>query len=56
MSIKRLAPLILGLAAAGSAAAEVKSTAPNGFEVTSTATIAAPPDRVYSALGEVGRR
>src|ERR1700751_4465178 len=54
MSITRLAPLILVLAA-GPAAAEVKSAVPNGFEVTSAATIAAPADRVYSALGEVGR-
>lgn len=55
MSITRLTPLILVLAAAGPAAAEVKSVTSNGFEVTSTATIAAPADRVYLALGEVGR-
>jgi uncharacterized protein YndB with AHSA1/START domain len=50
-----LASVVLAMAVAGPAAAEVKSAAPNGFEVTSTATIAAPADRVYSALGEVGR-
>lgn len=55
MSIKRLAPLILVLAVAGPAGAEVKSATPNGFEVTSAATIAAPADRVYSALAEVSR-
>ena len=27
----------------------------NGFEVANAATIAAPPDRVYAALGEIGR-
>lgn len=55
MSIKPLAPLFLVLAVAGPAAAEVKSVTPNGFEVASIATIAAPADRVYAALGEVGR-
>jgi uncharacterized protein YndB with AHSA1/START domain len=54
MPIKGLAPLILALAVAGAAAAEVKSATPNGFEVVSIVTIAAPADRVYSALGEVG--
>jgi uncharacterized protein YndB with AHSA1/START domain len=49
-----IAALVLVLAAAGPALAEVKSVAPNGFEVVSTAMIAAPADRVYSALGEVG--
>jgi uncharacterized protein YndB with AHSA1/START domain len=55
MLIKGLVPLILVLAVSGPVAAEVKSVAPNGFEVVSMATIAAPADRVYSALGEVGR-
>ena len=55
MQIKGLAALIPVLAAAGPAAAEVKSVTAYGFEVASTATIAAPPDRVYAALGEVGR-
>ena len=53
--IKGLAALIPLLAGAAPAAAEVKSVAPNGFEVASVATISAPPDRVYAALGEVGR-
>jgi hypothetical protein len=43
MQIKGLAVLIPVLAAAGPAAAEVKSVTANGFEVASTATIAAPP-------------
>ena len=55
MMIRSLAALIPALAVAGPAAAEVKSITANGFEVASTATIAAPPDRVYAALGEVGR-
>ena len=54
MPTKSLTPLILILAAAGSAAAEVKSVTPTGFEVLSKATIAAPAGRVYAALGEVG--
>jgi uncharacterized protein YndB with AHSA1/START domain len=53
--IRGAASLILAAAAAGPAMAEVKSVAPNGFEVASTATIAAPAERVYAALGEVGR-
>src|SRR6516164_1275968 len=55
MPIRGLAPLILALTVAGPATAEVKSATPNGFEVVSTVTIAAPADRVYSAFGEVGR-
>ena len=50
-----LAVAILVLAVAGTASAEVKSVTPNGFEVVSMATVTAPPDRVYAALGEVGR-
>jgi hypothetical protein len=42
------------LAVAGTASAEVKSVTANGFEVGTTGTIAAPADRVYAALGEVG--
>ena len=42
MLIKGLAPLTLVLAAADPAAAEVKSVTANGFEVATTATIAAP--------------
>jgi hypothetical protein len=53
--LKGLAPLTLVIAIAGPASADVKSVASNGFEVASAATIAAPPDRVYAALGEVGR-
>jgi uncharacterized protein YndB with AHSA1/START domain len=54
MLIKGLAAVSLALAVAGPAAAEVKSVTANGFEVATTATISAPPDRVYAALGEVG--
>ena len=55
MLIRGLVPLIVVLAVGGPVAAEVKSLAPNGFEVVSMATISAPADGVYSALGEVGR-
>jgi uncharacterized protein YndB with AHSA1/START domain len=53
--IRGLAALIPVVAAAGPTSAEVKSVAPNGFEVVSVATIAAPAERVYAAFGEVGR-
>ena len=49
-----LAVVVLVLAVAGTASAEVKSVTANGFEVATTGTIAATADRVYAALGEVG--
>jgi uncharacterized protein YndB with AHSA1/START domain len=55
MPIRGPAALVLTLAVAGPVLAEVKSVAPNGFEVASVAMIAAPADRVYAALGDVGR-
>jgi uncharacterized protein YndB with AHSA1/START domain len=55
MLIRGLMPLFAVLTCAAPAAAEVKSATPNGFEVATTVTIAAPADRVYGALGEVGR-
>ena len=55
MPIRSLAPAVLVLGFVGQAAAEVKSVTVNGFEVTTTSTIAAPPERVYAALGEIGR-
>ena len=55
MPVRGLAALVLVSAASGAASAEVKSATQNGFEVTSAVTIASPPDRVYTALGEVGR-
>jgi uncharacterized protein YndB with AHSA1/START domain len=55
MLMRGLVLLTLVLAVAGPAAAEVKSVTPTGFEVVSIATISAPADRVYAALGEVGR-
>jgi uncharacterized protein YndB with AHSA1/START domain len=54
MLVRGFAAIVSVLALAGQATAEVKSATPNGFEVVSIATIAAPPDRVYSALGEIG--
>ena len=50
-----LAGLLLGFAVAGTAAAEVRSITASGFEVVWTATIDAPSDRVYAALGEIAR-
>ena len=47
--------LLLGIAIVGPATAEVKSVTATGFETISIATIAAPPDRVYAALGEISR-
>src|SRR5438046_2616523 len=52
MLIKGLAAVTLALAVAGPATAEVKSVRANGFEVATTATISAPPDRVYAAPGQ----
>jgi hypothetical protein len=46
---------LLATSLAGPAEAEVKSVAPNGFEVIDTVTIQAPPERVYDALGQIGR-
>jgi uncharacterized protein YndB with AHSA1/START domain len=54
MLIRSLAAVIPALVVAGPASAEVKSVAPNGFEVATMATVSAPADRVYAALGEVG--
>jgi uncharacterized protein YndB with AHSA1/START domain len=50
-----LTTIFLGTSPAGSANAEVKSVAPNGFEIVATATIQAPSERVYAALGEIGK-
>jgi uncharacterized protein YndB with AHSA1/START domain len=55
MLVKGLAPLTLVIGLIGPALADVKSVTSNGFEGASAATITAPPDRVYAALGEVGR-
>jgi uncharacterized protein YndB with AHSA1/START domain len=55
MLIKGLVPLILVLAVGYPVAAEVKSATPTGFEVVTIGTISAPADRVYAALGEIGR-
>src|SRR6478672_10585051 len=55
MLTKDLGPLVLSLAVAGPASAEVKSATPTGFEVVTMTTISAPANQVYAALGEVGR-
>ena len=53
--MRGLVPVALVFSLTGQAAADVRSVAANGFEVTATITIAAPPERVYTALGEIGR-
>ena len=45
----------VSLLAAGPAAAEVKSADANGFSIAWTATVAAPPDKLWAALGQIGR-
>ena len=48
--------LILAAAALATAArAEVVDAQANGFEVKETQHVAAPPDRVFAALAEIGR-
>jgi uncharacterized protein YndB with AHSA1/START domain len=53
MRIAALA-LIVGLALAAPAAAEVLDSQPNGFEVRRVATIDAPAAKVWDALGHIG--
>lgn len=55
--MKRLAVLAVAAAflAAGPARAEVKSTWTAGIRLENKVTIAAPPDKVYAALGDIGR-
>ena len=53
--LKALSGLILSTVLTFPAAAEVKSVTDAGFAVSDTVTIAAPPDRVYAALGEIGK-
>jgi hypothetical protein len=55
MLTRGLLALSLTSAATGPASAEVKSVTPNGFEAATTVTMSAPRDRVYAALGDVGR-
>ena len=50
-----IASIFLGTNLVGSADAEVRSVAPNGFEVVDSVMIQAPPERVYAALGEIGQ-
>jgi uncharacterized protein YndB with AHSA1/START domain len=50
-----MAGILLATGLAAPAEAEVKSVAPNGFEVVGTATIQAPPEQVYAGLGKIGQ-
>lgn len=45
----------MALLGAGTARAAVKSTWEAGIRLESKVTIAAPPDRVYAALGDIGK-
>jgi hypothetical protein len=45
----------IGLSLAAPAAAAVVDAQPNGFEVREQAQIAAPPSKVYAAIGQVGQ-
>jgi uncharacterized protein YndB with AHSA1/START domain len=47
--------LALGLGLASPAAAAVVDSQPGGFEVREQVQIAAPPDKVYAAIGQVGQ-
>ncbi|MDP2259270.1 MAG: SRPBCC domain-containing protein [Caulobacter sp.] len=55
--MKRLAVLAAGAAllGAGPAMAEVKSTWKAGLRLENKVTIAAPPDKVYATLGDIGK-
>ena len=46
---------VLAMLAAAPAAAEVLDKGPNGFEVSATTQVAAPPAKLYQALLEIGR-
>ncbi|HET6972244.1 MAG TPA: ATPase [Phenylobacterium sp.] len=46
---------LAALAAAGAAHAEVADKGANGFRLKYVAQVAAPPARVYQAIGEIGR-
>jgi uncharacterized protein YndB with AHSA1/START domain len=49
-----LLTVAVGLGFATAARAEVVDVQPNGFEVSETVHIAAPPDKVYAAFSQVG--
>lgn len=51
----RCLPLLALALVAGPAAAEVKSATSNGFALEYRASLNVPPDRVYRAVGEIGR-
>ncbi|HXQ12498.1 MAG TPA: SRPBCC domain-containing protein [Caulobacteraceae bacterium] len=46
---------LLGAGLARPAAAAVVDAQPSGFELQETAQIAAPPERVYAAIGQIGQ-
>lgn len=46
---------ILALCFAGAAQAEIADKGPNGFRLKHQAHVAAPPEKVFKAIGEIGR-
>jgi uncharacterized protein YndB with AHSA1/START domain len=46
---------VLALSFAGAAQAEVVDRGPNGFRLKHQAQVAAPPEKVFKALAEIGR-
>lgn len=55
MKIVAFAGLFLGLVVGGATQASVIDAQPGGFQVEQKAEIAAPADRVWTALGQFGR-
>jgi len=53
--MQRIILAMVGLCLAGPAAAAVVDAQPNGFELREEVQVAAPPGKVYAALGQVGR-
>ena len=54
MRITGWAALAVGLALAGGAQAEVVEALPGGFQVRESVEIAAPADKVWASLGQIG--
>ena len=55
MKSLKIVPALMLIAASSAAQADVVSSAPNGFAVSETIVIKAPPKQVYTALGKIGR-
>jgi uncharacterized protein YndB with AHSA1/START domain len=53
--MRMAALIVIGVGLASPAAAAVIDAQPGGFEVREQAQIAAPPERVYAAIGQIGQ-